>query len=80
MTGDLAGYDRFVAQAGIDNAQRASRAEDVFRVLRDGKAQIPRGNARLEVGDDVVLFARREERDLVQLLFPGPEPEEQQRA
>jgi trk system potassium uptake protein TrkA len=52
----------------------------VAAVLRDGRAQIPRGNARLEVGDDVVLFARREERDLVQLLFPGPEPEEQQRA
>jgi trk system potassium uptake protein TrkA len=45
-------------------------------VVREGRALIPRGNDRVEVGDDVILFARREERDLVQLLFPGPDPAE----
>ncbi len=52
----------------------------VAAVLREGKARIPRGHDRLEIGDDVILFARREERDLIQLLFPGPDPEERSRA
>lgn len=52
----------------------------VAAVLRDGKALIPRGNVQFLVGDDVILFARREERDLVQLLFPGPEPDARARA
>ncbi len=52
----------------------------VAALLRDGRAIIPRGSDQLSVGDDVILFARREERDMVQLLFPGPDPEERERA
>ena len=40
---------------------------------RDGRAVVPRGDQRIEVGDEVVLFARREEAALVELLFPGGE-------
>jgi trk system potassium uptake protein TrkA len=47
----------------------------VAAILRDGRASIPRGDDRLEVGDDVVLFVRREEVGMAQLVFPGPEPE-----
>ena len=45
----------------------------VAAVLRDGNAIIPRGDHRLEVGDDVVLFVRRSEIGMVQLFFPSPE-------
>lgn len=51
----------------------------VAAVLRDGKAFIPRGQDHLLVNDEVILFARREERDLVQLLFPGPVPDPEER-
>jgi trk system potassium uptake protein TrkA len=47
----------------------------VAAVIRDGHAFIPRGQARLEAGDDVILFMRRTEADLVELLFPGRETE-----
>jgi trk system potassium uptake protein TrkA len=47
----------------------------VAAILRDGRATIPRGDDRLAVGDDVVLFVRREEVGMAQLVFPGPEPE-----
>ena len=43
----------------------------VAAVVRDGRARIPRGGFRLEVGDDVILFLRREEAGIAQLLFPG---------
>jgi trk system potassium uptake protein TrkA len=45
----------------------------VAAVLRDGRATIPRGDDRLEVGDDVILFVRHAEIGVVQLLFPGPD-------
>jgi trk system potassium uptake protein TrkA len=45
----------------------------VAAVVRDGKATIPRGDDRLEVGDDVVLFIKRAEVGMAQLLFPGPD-------
>jgi Trk K+ transport system NAD-binding subunit len=47
----------------------------VAALLRTGRAKIPRGDDRLEVGDDVILFVRRAEAPMAQLLFPGPEPE-----
>ncbi len=45
----------------------------VAAVLRDGEPIIPRGDQRLEVGDDVIVFAHMSETSTVQLLFPGPE-------
>ena len=45
----------------------------VAAVLRAGQASIPRGDFRLEVGDDVVLFVQQEEAPMAQLLFPGPD-------
>lgn len=45
----------------------------VAALLREGRATIPRGDDRLEVGDDVILFVRREELAMAQLLFPGPD-------
>ena len=47
----------------------------VAAILRDGKATIPRGGHELRVGDDVILFIRRAELGMAQLLFPGPNPE-----
>ncbi len=47
----------------------------VAAVIRDGHAFIPRGQDRLEAGDDVILFMRRTEAELVELLFPGRETE-----
>jgi trk system potassium uptake protein TrkA len=47
----------------------------VAAVLRDGRATIPRGSDRLEIGDDVILFVRQRELGMAQLLFPGPEPD-----
>jgi trk system potassium uptake protein TrkA len=45
----------------------------VAAILRGGRASIPRGDHRLEVGDDVILFVRRAEVGMAQLLFPGPD-------
>lgn len=45
----------------------------VAGILRDGKAMIPRGDAGLREGDIAILFVRREELDVVQLLFPDPD-------
>jgi len=47
----------------------------VAAILRDGRATIPRGQDRIEVGDDVVLFVKSSEAGMVQLLFPGPDPD-----
>ena len=47
----------------------------VAAILRDGRAIIPSGEDRIGVGDDVILFVRRSEVDMAQLLFPGPDPE-----
>jgi len=43
----------------------------VAAILREGKAMIPRGEDRLQEGDDVVLFVQREEASVANLLFPG---------
>ncbi len=47
----------------------------VAAILRGGKATIPRGRHELRVGDDVILFIRRAELGMAQLLFPGPIPQ-----
>lgn len=43
----------------------------VAAILHEGRASIPRGDAQLEAGDDVVLFVRSAEADMAHLLFPG---------
>jgi trk system potassium uptake protein TrkA len=43
----------------------------VAAVLRDGRATVPRGDDRLEVGDQVILFVRQSEADIANLVFPG---------
>jgi trk system potassium uptake protein TrkA len=45
----------------------------VAAMIRNGRASTPRGDDRLEVGDDVVLFVGRAEAGMAQLLFPGPD-------
>jgi trk system potassium uptake protein TrkA len=45
----------------------------VAAIVRAGKARIPRGDDELSVGDDVILFVRRSELDMAQLLFPDPQ-------
>lgn len=47
----------------------------VAALMRNGAARIPRGRDRIEAGDDVILFVRRDEAELARLLFPGPEPD-----
>jgi Trk K+ transport system NAD-binding subunit len=42
-------------------------------VLRRGRAIVPRGDETLEAGDEVVIFVRREEAAMAQLVFPGSE-------
>ncbi|MDY7091829.1 MAG: Trk system potassium transporter TrkA [Acidobacteriota bacterium] len=43
----------------------------VGAVVRGTKVFVPHGKDRLEVGDTVILFVRKEELGTVQLLFPG---------
>ncbi len=45
----------------------------VAAIVRSGQARIPRGDDQLRVGDDVILFIRRSELDMAQLLFPDLE-------
>ncbi len=45
----------------------------VAAVLRDDEPIIPHGDERLEVDDEVIVFAHASEVATVQLLFPGPE-------
>jgi Trk K+ transport system NAD-binding subunit len=45
----------------------------VAAVLRNGKAIVPRGDYRIEVDDEVILFVRKSEAGLANLVFPGPE-------
>jgi trk system potassium uptake protein TrkA len=45
----------------------------VAAIVRNGRARIPTGEDRIEVGDDVVLFVKRAEVGMAQLLFPGPD-------
>jgi trk system potassium uptake protein TrkA len=45
----------------------------VAAIVRNGKSRIPRGEDRIEIDDDVILFVRRSEVSMVQLLFPGPD-------
>ena len=45
----------------------------VAAVLRGGQAIVPRGDQRLEVGDEVILFVQRDEAAMANLVFPGQE-------
>ncbi len=45
----------------------------VAAVLRGRQVIVPRGDQRLEVGDEVILFVRKTESSLAQLVFPGSE-------
>lgn len=45
----------------------------VAAVLRGGEPIVPRGDQRLAVGDEVIVFVRSSEVPTVHLLFPGPE-------
>ena len=45
----------------------------VAAIIRDGRARIPRGQDRIEIGDDVILFVKHSEVGIAQLLFPGPD-------
>jgi trk system potassium uptake protein TrkA len=47
----------------------------VAAVLRGGKAIIPNGDLRLEVGDEVIVFVLQSEAPLAHLLFPGSDSE-----
>jgi trk system potassium uptake protein TrkA len=47
----------------------------VAAVLRGGKAIIPNGDLRLEVGDEVIVFVLQSEAPLAHLLFPGSDTE-----
>ncbi|MCH7709698.1 MAG: Trk system potassium transporter TrkA [Myxococcales bacterium] len=47
----------------------------VAAILRNGKAIIPRGDDKLQVGDAVVLFVDRSEAGTASLLFPGVDEE-----
>jgi len=45
----------------------------VAAVISKGKAIVPRGDHRLEAGEEVLLFVLQEEATTAYLLFPGPE-------
>jgi trk system potassium uptake protein len=58
--------------AGVTLAEMAPpRGLIVGTVVRGRRVFVPRGSDRLEVGDVVILFVRKEELGTVQLLFPG---------
>ncbi|HBL27727.1 MAG TPA: Trk system potassium transporter TrkA [Acidobacteria bacterium] len=61
--------------AGVSLAEiRPPRGLIVATVVRDGRVFVPRGDDRLAVGDAVILFVRREELSMAQVLFPEREP------
>jgi trk system potassium uptake protein TrkA len=45
----------------------------VAAVLRQGQAIVPRGDHKLEIDDEVILFVQRDEAAMANLVFPGPE-------
>lgn len=58
--------------AGVTLAEmNPPRGLIVGTVVRGRRVFVPRGGDRLEVGDVVILFVRKEELPTVQLLFPG---------
>lgn len=61
--------------AGVTLAEmNPPRGLIVGAVARGRRVFVPRGPDRLEPGDLVILFVRREELETVQLLFPGRDP------
>jgi len=68
-------YEQSPAAGGtLDNIE-IPQGLIVAALLRDGKPMIPRGQDRIEAGDEVILFLRHSELGMAQLLFPGPDPE-----
>lgn len=60
--------------AGVSLAElNPPRGLIVGAVVRGRRVFVPRGPDRLEPGDLVILFVRKEELETVQLLFPGRE-------
>jgi trk system potassium uptake protein TrkA len=47
----------------------------VAAVLHNDRAIVPRGDQQLEIGDKVILFVRKSDAQLAQLVFPGPDNE-----
>jgi trk system potassium uptake protein TrkA len=47
----------------------------VAAVVHNDRAIVPRGDQQLEVGDKVILFVRKSDAQLAQLVFPGPDNE-----
>ncbi len=45
----------------------------VAAVLRGDQSLVPKGDTRLEIGDEVILFVHRDELAMTQLVFPGPD-------
>jgi trk system potassium uptake protein TrkA len=45
----------------------------IAAVVRGGQVSVPRGDYRLEVGDEVIVFVAKPEVSMAQLVFPGPE-------
>ena len=61
--------------AGVTLAEmNAPRGLIVGTVVRGNRVFVPNGKDRLEVGDNVILFADKAEVPTVQLFFPGKEP------
>lgn len=62
--------------AGVSLAEMTPpRGLIVGTVVRGRRVFVPRGGDRLEEGDVVILFVRKEELGTVQLLFPGKDRE-----
>ncbi len=60
--------------AGVTLAEmKPPRGVIVGAVARGERVFVPRGKDRLEVGDNVIVFAQEEHVPTVQLLFPGRE-------
>jgi trk system potassium uptake protein TrkA len=77
-TGDAQFMQRRIAPQSAAAGQKLAELEIprgliVAAVLRDGRAAVPRGDYRLEVGDEVILFVRRAEAGTASLVFPGSE-------
>jgi len=45
----------------------------VAAVLKNGKAIVPSGDQKIDVGDEVILFVRQAEAGVANLVFPGAE-------
>lgn len=67
--------DQSAAAGGRLDAIEIPQGLVVAAVIHNGRAIVPRGDQKLEVGDEVILFVRHSEAWMAQLVFPGPEGE-----